>query len=70
MRQRNSRNGLDAPVDDESLQVFASSGTACWIFDMADRWKPSSGVSSDKVLVTAVFDDKGEALTRDQPSPL
>jgi len=53
-------------IKHKRLQVFASPRTACWVFDMADRWKPSSGVSRDRVLVAIVFNEKGVALIRDQ----
>lgn len=50
----------------KTMQAFASSRAAYWIFDMADRWKPSAGVSADRVLVTIIFNERGEAIIKDQ----
>jgi hypothetical protein len=33
---------------------------------MAGGWKPSSGVSDDRVLVAIVFNERGEAMIKDQ----
>ena len=49
-------------IKEKRLQVLASPRIACWIFDIADRWKPSPGVSGSRVLVAIVFDEIGEAL--------
>jgi len=50
----------------KSLQVSASPRTACWIFDMSGLWKPSSSISSDRVLVAFTFTDLGQQLIVDQ----
>jgi hypothetical protein len=48
------------------LQVSASPRTAYWIFDMSDRWKPSAGISGDRVLVAITFTDRGRQIITDQ----
>jgi hypothetical protein len=48
------------------LQVSASPRTACWIFDMAGLWKPSVGISSDRVLVAFTFTDLGQQIITNQ----
>ncbi|WP_159351357.1 hypothetical protein [Roseomonas harenae] len=53
-------------IKGKRLQVFASPMTACWIFDMTDQWKPSSGISRDRVLVGITFSEQGNALIKDQ----
>jgi hypothetical protein len=47
------------------LRVSASPRTAYWIFDTTDRWKPSVGVSTDRVPVAVTFIDPGQQLIRD-----
>jgi len=44
------------------LQASASPRSACWIFDMAGLWKPSVGISSDRVLVAFTFNDLGQQI--------
>lgn len=58
------------------LQVSASPRIAYWIFDMADEWKPSAGVSGgERVLVAITFNEQGRQIIMDQsrwvrfPSP-
>jgi hypothetical protein len=48
------------------LQVSASPRIAYWIFDMAGQWKPSVGISSDRVLVGITFTDRGQQIIADQ----
>jgi hypothetical protein len=48
------------------LQISASPRTAYWVFDMADEWKPSGGVSDDRVLVAITFNDQGQQIITDQ----
>ena len=48
------------------LQVSASPRTAYWIFDMAGQWKPSAGISGDRVLVAIAFTDPGQQIIADQ----
>lgn len=48
------------------LQLSASPRTAYWIFDMSEQWKPSAGVSGDRVLVAITFADRGQQIIADQ----
>ena len=48
------------------LQVSASPRIAYWVFDMAGQWKPSVGVSSDRVLVGITFTDRGQQIITNQ----
>ena len=48
------------------LQVSASPRIAYWVFDMAGQWKPSVGVSSDRVLVGITLTDRGQQIMMDQ----
>jgi hypothetical protein len=48
------------------LQVSASPRIAYWIFDMGGQWKPSVGISSDRVLVAITFTDRGQQIIADQ----
>lgn len=48
------------------LQVSAAPRTAYWIFDVSGAWKPSTGVSDDRVLVAMTFTNAGALIIADQ----
>jgi hypothetical protein len=48
------------------LQVSAAPRTAYWIFDMSGAWKPSTGVSDDRILVAVTFTKAGALMIADQ----
>jgi hypothetical protein len=48
------------------LQVSAAPRTAYWIFDMSGAWKPSTGISGDRVLVAMTFTNPGGLIVGDQ----
>jgi hypothetical protein len=50
----------------EILQVSAAPRTAYWIFDMSGAWKPSTGISDDRVLVAITFTNAGARIIGDQ----
>ena len=54
------------PARVKILQVSAAPQSAYWIFDLSGEWKPSTGISDDRVLVAITFTDTGARIIADK----